>query len=41
VPPEPPLAVQVPNDAWQPVPQNALVVPHQPYWEQHWPLEHT
>ncbi len=23
---------------WQPAPQWAVVVPHQPYCEQHWPL---
>lgn len=33
-----PLPLQVPKVLWQPAPQWAVVVPHQPYCEQHWPL---
>jgi len=33
---EAPELVHLPKRDWQPVPQYAEVVPHQPYCEQHW-----
>lgn len=33
--------VQTPNAGWHPVAQYALVVPHQPYWEQQLPAGQT
>jgi hypothetical protein len=34
------LPLHWPQADWQPVLQWLVVVPHQPYWEQHWPLGH-
>jgi hypothetical protein len=36
----PPLEVHDPKSGWQPVPQWSVVLPHQPYCEQHSPDGH-